>query len=74
MGKNCTNSEVIAWDFNEAYTEGYNALGAFECALVNLGIIADDDISNIEDTESFDEKYSKERTESPNNRRSSYNA
>lgn len=59
MGQDSTDSEIAwKWQYDNECTKGYNTLGAFEFTLLNLGVITDDDVSNIEDTECFDERYS----------------
>jgi hypothetical protein len=59
MGKNRSNPKVRqVWGYDEYGTKGYNAFGAFEVVLVNLGIIDVDDIIDLEDTERFDEHFS----------------
>lgn len=64
MGQDSTDSEVrINWDYDDIVSEGFNALSSFEVVLINLGIITVDDVANIDDTESFDEKYSRKSEE-----------
>ena len=56
MGKDCTDSKIV-YEYDFEGTPGYNAVGAFEIVLINLGVINEDFIADIEDTERFSEYF-----------------